>query len=172
MAQIYGVYCLFLSFILCAALWRCPRQNLTLYCWRRCFKHYVWIYNLLCSISLWWYLYRTKTAFQTDWSFVWHRFLELKIRSTDLNVKVLPRLNNIASNLISLFFWKFSLVIRFGLVVQNSDWSWIRPKPDLRITTLLIYRSEWIICVRPKEAVRPVGWTSRENMLRITKIYI
>ena len=84
------------------------------------------------SISLWSYLYRTKSAFQTDWSFLWHWVLGLKLRLNKLDAIALPHSNDLTSNLISLFFlkkyhWPFDLDGLFEIqtdpgFVQNQIW--------------------------------------------------
>ena len=76
--HIYVLYYLFGSFKHCAALWHCARRTSKKSRWRHCLIQHVRIHDTICSNGLRSYLYRTKIAFRTDWSFAWHRVLGLK----------------------------------------------------------------------------------------------
>ena len=87
--HIYLVYRLFWSFILCAALLSCAHITSKKYWWRHGLIQNVRIYNLVCSISLWSYIYHTKIAFRMDRSFLRNQVLVPKIHSNCFNLNSL-----------------------------------------------------------------------------------
>ena len=94
------------------------------YRWRRCSRNHVKICHSICPNGLRSYLYSAKIALRTDRSFVWHIDLGLKSLSNQF------RFNSLTSYYLSQFLlwwpyllWGFSLVIPFGLIIRNWDWS-------------------------------------------------
>ena len=131
-AYLYTWFLLCSGWLFCKALRRYV-SRISIKSWWHVFSiQHVWIYYLICSISLRSYLYRTKNVFQKDQLFVWHRVLGLKIRSNDLSVIALPHFNYLISNfkiLISFenYHWWFYLSWLFKIwinpgCVHNPFW--------------------------------------------------
>ena len=159
------INCLYCSFILCAALWRCISWTSMDTWWSHCFIQHVQIFDFIFITDLRLYLSCNTFLFRTDRSFVWHWVVGLKNLSNYLSSIDLPHLNIITYNFNSLIFfenyhgpfyfdWLFEVWNDSGFV-QKLPWGLRFFDMDIGVKMLCQY--QWV--------VRPIWWTHHKKFV-------